>query len=205
MTKHRRMIKLGGSLLEFDRMVPQFRAWLALQPPMPSVMLVGGGRWADAVRDAYAMHPLGEEAAHWLCIRLLGITAELVSRLMPEATLVRNFGELPAAIDTNQVVIVEPEQILRHEAALLEGFPAEPLPHSWDVTSDSIAARLALLMDACEVVLLKSSLPESRLTLQQAADTGYVDGYFPTAAAELQEIRCVNLRADGFPEILLRR
>jgi 5-(aminomethyl)-3-furanmethanol phosphate kinase len=199
MTRNCRMIKLGGSLLDFDRLVTQLRAWLASQPPMPAVMLVGGGRWADAVRDAYAMHPLDEEAAHWLCIRLLGITAELVARLMPEARLVRDFDTLPAAIVANRLVIVEPEQFLRHEAG------PKALPHSWDVTSDSIAARLAVSLEAGELVLLKSSLPERPLTLQQAADAGYVDRYFPVAVAELPHVRCVNLREGGFPEIRLER
>ena len=79
-----------------------------------------------------------------------------------------------------------------------------PLPHSWDVTSDSIAARLAVLAGADELVLLKSGLPAGSLTLAQAAETGYVDRYFPVAAAGVPRVRCVNLRADGFPEAVLR-
>ena len=193
-----RVVKLGGSLLDFDCLVPRLHAWLAGQPPMPGVMLVGGGKLADAIRDAFARHRLGEEAAHWLCIRLLGVTAELVAGLLPEAVLVNRFDELAAERVAKRLAVFEPEQYLRDEAV-------DPLPHSWDVTSDSIAARLAARLEAGELVLLKSDLPAGLATLQEAADAGYVDRYFPTVAADLPRIRCVNLRSDGFPEVTLRR
>ncbi len=204
----RRVIKLGGSLLDFECLAPHLRAWLAAQPPIPSVMLVGGGRLADAIRDAHAVHRLGEEAAHWLCIRLLGVTAELMAQLLPEAVFLRHFDELLAERDATRLVIFDPEQFLREEASLVERFCVRgiaPLPHSWDVTSDSIAARLAVVLRAGELVLLKSSLPDDSAKFQQAADSGYVDRHFPTAAGDLPQVRCVNLRLETFPEITLRR
>jgi aspartokinase-like uncharacterized kinase len=204
----RRVIKLGGSLLDFEGLVPRLRKWLAAQPPMPTAMLVGGGRMADAIRDAYAMHSLGEEAAHWLCIRLLGVTAELVARLLPEATFLRDFDGLLVERDATRPVVFDPERFLREEASLAERSCAgkiAPLPHSWDVTSDSIAARLAAFLRAGELVLLKSRLPDHADTLEHAADAGYVDRYFPTAAAGLPRVRCVNLRSGSFAETSLQR
>jgi 5-(aminomethyl)-3-furanmethanol phosphate kinase len=198
MTLEYRVVKLGGSLLDFDCLAPRLRAWLAAQPPMQGVMLVGGGKLADAIRDAFALHQLSEEAAHWLCIRLLGITAELVAGLLPEAVLIKRFDDLVAERVGKRLALFEPEQLLRDEAV-------DPLPHSWDVTSDSIAARLAARLEAGELVLLKSDLPAGRATLQDLADAGYVDRYFPIAAAGLARVRCVNLRSEGFPEIPLRR
>lgn len=203
----RRVIKLGGSLLDFDGLVPRLRAWLAAQPPMPSVMLVGGGRLADAIRDAFARHPLDEEAAHWLCIRLLDVTAELMAELLPEAMLLRDFDELLAEGDSPRLVVFEPERFLREEASLAERYCAgkiSPLPHCWDVTSDSIAARLAIFLHAGELVLLKSNLPDKAATLAQAADAGYVDRHFPAAAANLPQVRCANLRSECFDEVVLQ-
>jgi hypothetical protein len=185
--------------LDFEALVPRFRAWLATEPPMPSVMLVGGGKLADAIRDASAIHALGEEAAHWLCIRLLGITAELVAKILPEVVLLRDLDELLAKGNTTPFVVFDPERCLRQEAILVERFCAgaiAPLPHSWDVTSDSIAD---------ELVLLKSSLPDHAATLEQAADAGYVDRYFPAAAATLPQVRCVNLRSERFSHVVLHR
>ena len=203
----RRVIKLGGSLLDFECLVPRLRAWLAAQPPMFSVIVVGGGRLADAIRDAYAVHSLGEEAAHWLCIRLLGVTAELVAKLLPEAMLLKDFDELLAEAHATRLVVFDPEQFLREEANLVERFRMREiaaLPHSWDVTSDSIAARVAARLDTAELVLLKSHLPSGHATLQEAAHAGFVDRYFPIAAAGLARIRCVNLRAENVAEVALR-
>jgi len=201
-----RVIKLGGSLLDFEGLVPRLRDWLAAQPPMPNVMVVGGGRLADVIRDAFARHALGEEAAHWLCIRLLGVSAELAARLLSEAVLVKRYEELLDEGVVAELKIFEPEQYLRDESRVLAGAHAmgiTPLPHSWNVTSDSIAARLAVVLRAGELVLLKSALPSGAATLQQAADAGYVDRYFHTAASELRQVRCVNLRSDDFAETRL--
>ncbi len=203
----RRVIKLGGSLLDFESLVPALRTWLAAQVPMLSVMIVGGGRLADAIRAAFATHALDEEAAHWLCIRLLGVTAELAARLLPEAVLVKQFDDLLVPQDGASLAVFEPEQFLREEESLLERFCTRgigPLPHCWDVTSDSIAARLAVLLRADELVLLKSGMPADLTTLQEAADAGYVDRHFPAAAAGLTRVRCVNLRSGNLAETFLR-
>jgi hypothetical protein len=199
--------------LDFDGLVPALRSWLAAQPVMTVVMVVGGGSLADAVRDARDRHRLDDEAAHWLCTRLLGVTAELVARLLPEARLIRDKGvgslcleSLPGSReevpnkDSRPLYLVEPESFLRDEE-LHAG--ANALPHTWDVTSDSIAARLAVALGARELVLLKSGLPGDA-SLDEAARSGYLDAYFPRAAHGVPAVRCVNLRAGGFPQVEMR-
>jgi aspartokinase-like uncharacterized kinase len=56
------------------------------------------------------------------------------------------------------------------------------------VTSDSIAARIAGILDAEELVLLKSADPPAQL------QPPYVDEYFVQAAEGLTCVRSVNLR-----------
>jgi hypothetical protein len=215
-----RVVKLGGSLLDFDALVPALRSWLAGQPAMTTVMVVGGGSLADAIRDAHVRQPLDDEAAHWLCIRLLGVTAELVARLLPEARLIPRLGELfvgrtsvrsgglksalqqeggPRPRDAG-LWILEPESFLRDEELRIG---AKPLPHTWGVTSDSIAARLAVALEATELVLLKSRLPDGA-EIGEAVRTGYVDAYFSRAVVGTRAVRCVNLRAVGFPQVEMR-
>ena len=70
------------------------------------------------------------------------------------------------------------------------------LPHCWDVTSDSLAARVAVVLGARRLVLLKSvSLPEA-MDWPGAAGRGYVDGYFPPvlSAAPRLTVELVNFR-----------
>ena len=71
------------------------------------------------------------------------------------------------------------------------------------MTSDSIAARLAQVVGARELVLLKSTLPlsaSSRLSIAQAVACRLVDDHFPIAASSIQRVRVVNLRDSSFPE-----
>ncbi len=187
----RRVIKLGGSLLELDDLAGKFRRWLASEPPMQNVLIVGGGRFADGIRAAFLQHELSEDAAHWLCIRILGITAELVAGLLPESLLVQQFDQLRASQPADRLLVFEAEPWLRS----LPESPGPSLPHTWDVTSDSIAAALATVLGARELVLLKSWAPtEPWTTLRAAADAGYVDRFFPVAAESLPCVRFVDLR-----------
>lgn len=69
------------------------------------------------------------------------------------------------------------------------------MPHSWDVTTDSIAARVALVHGAERLVLLKSVDVPSGTPWEEAAARGWVDAHFPKVAAELTcPIEVVNFR-----------
>ncbi len=185
-----RVVKLGGSLLDMDDLAPQLRAWFAAQPSMASLLIVGGGELAEAIRAADRRHGLPQELSHWLCIRAMSMQAEIVATWLncplvckdPRAWLASRRGGL-AALD------VWPW--LRGQTSL----PAPELPYSWAATSDSIAAVLACAVKASELVLLKSTLPPPNATAAEASTCGYVDAYFPTASAGVPIVRCVDLRS----------
>jgi aspartokinase-like uncharacterized kinase len=74
------------------------------------------------------------------------------------------------------------------------------LPHSWAVTSDALAARVAIVTGAHSLILLKSaSLPDG-VDWTEAGRLGLVDAMFAKvrhqAPADLH-VRAVNLRLKG--------
>jgi 5-(aminomethyl)-3-furanmethanol phosphate kinase len=189
-----RVVKVGGSLLRHQpeaqaKDLPAvLRSWLSRQSPALNVLVAGGGEFADAIRQADAMHGLGDEAAHWLCVDALSLTARLLSRIV-NAKVISRAEEIPAMAEA--ICVFDPGPYLRSVEPVLG---STSLPPSWAVTSDSIAARIAEHLAADELVLLKSCLPA-------AATTPYVDDYFPAAAANLSLVRCVNLRSFDIEEI----
>ncbi len=185
-----RVIKVGGSLFGFGGFVAAFHGWLAEQPPAVSVVIAGGGKLADVIREADAVWGLGDEAAHWLCVDVMGVSARLLAMLLPDCRWEDAWnGLLPllGAGDGRQPIVFSPVQFLREIEA---GLPPRPLPHSWNVTSDSIAARIAQVLSASELVLLKSADPPG----DAAPRPPYVDEHFTTAAQGLNRVRFVNLR-----------
>ena len=108
---------------------------------------------------------------------------------------------LPPGSSQSRVMILDPWRFLHDEEPWLA---REPLPESWDVTSDSIAARLAQLARADELVLLKSALPAEE-TIAEMSASRFVDRYFPQASAGLERVRFVNLRDAAYSELVVAR
>jgi hypothetical protein len=70
------------------------------------------------------------------------------------------------------------------------------LPHGWSVTSDSIAGRVARILGAGELILLKSvTIPEG-MDWGQAGREGLVDAFFAEAAEGIPSVRAINFRKD---------
>jgi aspartokinase-like uncharacterized kinase len=180
-----RVVKLGGSLLDWPELPVALREWLATQPPAANLLIVGGGSLVEAVRALDRIHELSDEGAHWLAIRAMGVTATLVAELL-------DVPLIDSRVDSQGlregVCVLNVERLLREDAA-----GPDPLPASWQVTSDSIAARAARVVGATELVLLKSAPPTVASDHAAWSQEGYVDAYFPIASKGLT-VRAVNIR-----------
>jgi aspartokinase-like uncharacterized kinase len=179
------IVKVGGSLLTHPDLSELTRAWRS-QHRRRHVFIVGGGSLADAIRQLDAEQKLGEEFAHWRCVDVLDTTAAIFARLSG-LPVVSAWSDLTAPATTDDVVFA-PASFLRCEEPNLP----QPLPHSWSVTSDSIAARIADLLDA-PLVLWKSADPPAgdAATLVRM---NYVDAFFARASAHVSDVAFVNLR-----------
>ncbi len=196
-----RVIKVGGSLLHWMDCIEELPRWLTSQPAMTNLLIAGGGVLADEVRDLDRKMQLSAETAHRMAVEAMAINSHLLRALLPEGRwleLSRHEGRFGSLHD-GRLWIIEPVDFMDHVEAMAEG---QSLPIGWHVTSDSIAARLAEVVNAEELVLLKSALPETTgiCSRGDAATAGFVDRYFPEAAARLVHIRAVNLRDALFAE-----
>jgi hypothetical protein len=85
-------------------------------------------------------------------------------------------------------VIVDAHDFARQD----EGRPGA-LPHTWEVTSDSVAARVAQVTGARRLVLLKSTDFPEGIDAEETGRRGLVDAYFARAQGGM-EVFALNLR-----------
>ena len=195
------VVKVGGSLLGWPGLPGRLAAYLESRAADRLVLVVGGGPFADAVRELDARHGLGEERSHALALRALDLTAQALGALMPDLRVIEDPVELHLAWHLGLVPVLAPREFLEADDR-----GADPLPHSWATTTDSIAARLADRLGARELVLLKSaSLPDGA-DLGEATRLGLVDPEFARASARLGLVLYRDLRDPrGSAKILGRR
>jgi aspartokinase-like uncharacterized kinase len=163
------IIKLGGSLASS----PELGQWLRLiatQGAGKTVLVPGGGPFADTVRAVQDKSGFGEHTAHRMALlameqfglMLCGLQSGLVpagSSATIRSTLAR--AEVPVWMPSTMVL----------------GDPS--IPESWEVTSDSLSAWLGKRLDASMLVLVKSvrfSSPQP--PVEEWAARGWVDAGF---------------------------
>jgi aspartokinase-like uncharacterized kinase len=126
------IIKLGGSLLSKGRELVQLLREYAERTARQLVIVPGGGPFADAIRTIANQEGVSDDAAHWMAVLAMHQYGFFLADDDPVVPTIENLEEVPAA---GPLCILLPFKILKAD---------DTLPHSWDVTSDTIAAFIAL-------------------------------------------------------------
>lgn len=141
------VVKVGGGLLAGPGTLDRVGQALSLAARRrPLVVIPGGGPFADLVREFDRHHGLSPSAAHWMAILGMDQYAHALADHTPGARVVDDSAGIQLAHGEGAVPILAPHRWLS---------AADELPHTWEVTSDSLAAYLATLLGAEELVLVK--------------------------------------------------
>lgn len=179
------VVKLGGSLLAS----PRLAALLGRlgEAGAPLVIVPGGGPFADAVRAAQPVLGFSGEAAHRMAILAMEQTALALADIEPRLALCADEAAIAAAHAQGRAALWLPARM-----AL-----AAEVPASWDVTSDSLAAWLAIRLAARRLTLVKAAAvaaPDGPPQLW--AQSGLVDAHFPFICQRFTgAVRAVSLDA----------
>jgi (4-(4-[2-(gamma-L-glutamylamino)ethyl]phenoxymethyl)furan-2-yl)methanamine synthase len=171
------VVKLGGGVLAHTGHFQAALAAIGAAARARRLLVVpGGGPFADAVREVDRGLGISDDAAHWMAVLGMDQYAHLVAARLAGSWLVSGAREIAAASGAGLVPVLAPSRWLSE---------VDPLPHSWDVTSDSIAAWVAGAVGARRLVLIKPP---------HASGSNLVDGYFSRALPA--HVRLVIVAAD---------
>jgi len=178
------VVKVGGALLAqpgpLDSVVKALES--AVTRGDGIAVVPGGGPFADAVRRVDAVLGIGPDTAHWMAVLAMDQHALLIASRTRHARVVEHPAEVTGALVHGRLPVLAPYRWLRAR---------DPLPHTWDVTSDSIAAWACGELHARQLVLVKPVVGD-RAKL--------VDPYFERALPN--DVRVVIADAVGLTEAL---
>ena len=192
------VVKVGGSLLDWPELPVRLSAYLEGRRGDRLVLVAGGGRFADVLRDLDGRHSVGEARSHALALNVLDLTARFLATLVAGLEVVEGTEDLADPWSRGAVPVLAPRRFVEADDR-----SPDPLPHAWTTTSDSIAARLAVRIGAGELALLKSTSLPYRCDRAEAARLELVDSEFPRASGRLSVVTYCNLR-EGFTQKDLR-
>jgi probable H4MPT-linked C1 transfer pathway protein len=177
-TEYRRdveiVVKIGGSVLAQPECFDAVLAVVGAAARERRLLVVpGGGPFADAVRAVDRQLHLSDDAAHWMAVLAMDQYAHLIAGRLEGGLLAANPAGISAALGCGRIPVLAPSRWLSAE---------DPLPHAWDVTSDSIAAWVAGIVGARRLVLVKPS---------GASGPGLVDACFSRALPQSVELSVV--------------
>jgi probable H4MPT-linked C1 transfer pathway protein len=141
------VVKVGGGLLEhIEHLERVLSAISAASRTARLVVVPGGGPFADVVRHVDERLALGDEEAHWMAVLGIDQYAHLLAARLASGAVVSSRAEAETAHRRGRIPVLAPSTWLK---------TADPLPHSWDATSDSIAAWIADALTAERLLLIK--------------------------------------------------
>ncbi|WP_169976570.1 amino acid kinase family protein [Tautonia rosea] len=192
--------KVGGSLLNWSGLPEALATFLDRNRRHRHLLVVGGGESVDVIRSLDQTHALGEEVSHHLALRAMDLTAHCLAAILPGLVVADAMTDVPSLWNRNAIPVFAPRVFLDQE----DRKTADPLPHCWSVTSDSIAARIATALGAELLVLLKSTDAPLPIDRSRAATLGLVDPFFPAACRGIPHVSLMNLRDARLQETVLR-
>jgi 5-(aminomethyl)-3-furanmethanol phosphate kinase len=167
------VVKLGGSL-NADPLLPQWLDVLTQLGGGRVVLVCGGGRFADAVRQHQAHWQFNDLAAHNMALLAMVQTAHFLHALNPALQMVSSDEHAQRVLRLGKTPLWSPLALLAEQA---------DAGTNWKVTSDSVALALAQRLGAEQLWVVKACEVDARLSLTQLGQAGIVDAHFAPIAA----------------------
>ena len=139
------VLKIGGSLLEDpSTLVGLCKTIGQMAKAHRIVVIPGGGEFADLIRKIDENYKLSNTVIHKMAILAMDQYGLLLSNLIPNSYFSYSLEKICKS-RKGILPIFLPSKLM---------FQEDPLPHSWDVTSDTIAGYIAKLLNSKKLILV---------------------------------------------------
>jgi aspartokinase-like uncharacterized kinase len=135
------VVKIGGSLF------PEHTNELCeqLTKSKEKIVLVnGGGPLANNIREFNKTCSFSDDVNHWNAIKCMDIIGNFIADENKNIVPITSLDEIENIYKMNKIPLILTYELMRKE---------DPLKHSWDVTSDSIACWIANKINAKLLIL----------------------------------------------------
>jgi 5-(aminomethyl)-3-furanmethanol phosphate kinase len=140
------VIKVGGSLSEKSDVLKRLGETLCHIARKHRIVVVpGGGKFADAVRELDAKFQLPASVSHKMAILAMDQYGMLLSQVIPDASACESMAEAEEVSRMGKVAVFLPSKLFHRN---------DPFEPSWDVTSDSITAYVAVKLKAPKAIFV---------------------------------------------------
>ena len=161
-----KVIKLGGSLCYSRQLITCLKSISQLKTNV--VIVPGGGVFADQVRMAQHDWQFDDVTAHAMALLAMQQMAWLFKSLQNDFRIAYSLTDIRKLIANNTVIW----------APNLTELDNAGIQSSWDITSDSLAAWLAVMLEASKLILVKSARIHPNSNFSQLAEQGIIDRGF---------------------------
>ncbi|MFA5365426.1 MAG: delta 1-pyrroline-5-carboxylate synthetase [Candidatus Bathyarchaeia archaeon] len=186
------VLKVGGSLAEKPESLKALcQQLMVLAKKYRIVVVPGGGTFADAIREMDKTFGLSDTVAHELAVRAMDQYGLLLADITPNSWIFDDITEAKNAPNNMLPIFLPSKHVITQD----------PLPNSWDVTSDSIAAYVAGLLHSKMLVLVTNVDGVYCEDPKQNKDTTLID---QITAKELQSWKRRTSVDKMLPTVLLQ-
>ena len=139
-------LKIGGSLAEEPARLKALCLELSEMAKNHWITAIpGGGRFADIVRELDERFHLQDTVAHNMAILAMDQYGMFLSSITPGSRTTSTLDGARQHSDAKHLSILLPSRLMAQ---------ADPLPHSWEVTSDSISGYIAKELGSEKLILV---------------------------------------------------
>ncbi len=189
------VVKLGGSLVRTQHL----RNWLQSLDRHgrgKAILVPGGGPFAKQVRIAQTQWEFSDQIAHRMALLAMDQYAWMLAGLCKSLVPALSETAIRSGLEATMIPVWVPSRMLSSRSDIAQ---------DWSVTSDSLAAWLALRVGAEQLILVKSvARDRTRKSPEELRRSGIVDDAFPAFVAQAKfTVRVLGRGDDSMIERLM--